>query len=91
VPALLVARVLARFSGTLLRERVALELRAALWPYDDGVKSAAAVPGDKRFVDIETRDAAASCGVTEAGEIWCWSYTSTSLYRVPLLAKAAVR
>jgi hypothetical protein len=59
--------------------------------YDNGVKSPAAVPADKRFVDIETRDAAASCGVTEAGELWCWSDSSTSLYLVPLLAKAAVR
>jgi hypothetical protein len=56
----------------------------------DGTDSADLVPQDKRFVDIDTFDTTASCGVTIEGELWCWGETAANTRRVTLPMGAAL-
>lgn len=53
--------------------------------------SPSTVPADLRFVDIATSSDANTCGVTEQGELWCWSSIAAEPpVQVPLPMKAAV-
>jgi hypothetical protein len=56
-----------------------------------GSVSGSAVPKDKRFVDIDTRDYAGTCGTTETGELWCWTKRQGSALQIVLSMKAALK
>jgi hypothetical protein len=57
----------------------------------NGTVSSSAVPKDKRFVDIDTRDYNGTCGTTETGELWCWTKRQGSALQIALSMKAAVK
>jgi hypothetical protein len=56
-----------------------------------GSDSGYALPKDKRFVDIDTRDSTGICGTTEAGELWCWTNKANSALQIALPMKAAIK